>query len=448
MPPTKQNKKQTKATKARKPVKKAEHARDKLDMNQPLTVSVARIANRVDKKGWNSDVTLAINELSNGEPHVLINKETKKETMTAQIPIADMSAATIEILEIATARYDKSQVKRIERIEKKILDATTAWEDRKCLLIGQRKKDIITQKEYDTKIADGDSTFNVVIAAFNTELTTEPQLINKKKLDHTLYEDKMALIQKLRYRISNNVSATTAAACTVWVCELLRHGMDNVIAQDKSFLKCQHIFTDGLENLTYLPFYDRLPTYIAGRQIELERRAVEDEKKRNRNKKKKEATTAPVASDTSVGEVDDEDDDNDDNESGVKFNHHIKQTCLFLQKRMESEDMSEEKLERYQGIRISEEIKTFCSNLISEFNGTMIRIIKAELAKAKVTTVNVSHIHHALRLFLLINHNDPEPLINDVVKMVEQHNIHQAQKNEDRKAKAALAKSNADADAE
>lgn len=452
MPVTKANKKNTKVTKVtkgRKTAKKqVEHARDKIDMKQTIYISVPRVSNRFDKFGINETITVANEELRNGEPHLLVDKETKKETMTVAIPLENMSASTQELLEQATARYDNTQSKRMENLEKKKEKLGTDWAERQVFLAGQLASKQIKKEELTDTLATEQDAFDLALAAVESELKTPPQLINKKKKHHSDYEQQMALIQKMRYRISKDVSTTTAAACTIWICELLRHGMNNVVAQDKSFLKCQHIFTDGLDTLKYLPFYQRLPTFLAGQQAELDRRVAEEEKKRNRNKKKKEAAEAKKAAadagttvvapvEAEVVETETVDDEGDDTNE-VKFNHHIKQTCLYLQKSLEDEGMSPERLESFQSIRISEEIKTCCSNLISEFNGTLINLIQAELDKTKITTVNVSHIHHALRLFLLVNNNDPEPLIEQVEEMTGKYNDHQSEKNEDRKAKAAI----------
>jgi hypothetical protein len=435
MPSTKQTKKTIKGRKAtsKKPV---EHARDKMDMNQGIYISASRVLKRFDEFGINENVTTATEEIRNGESHSLVNKETGKETVTTLVPLSDMSPATQELLEIATARYDKTQAKRVMNINKKRDGIVSAWDSRKAILAGQLATKSIAQAEYDLAISDGQSAVDVSVANLVVELETPPQLINKKKLNHTVYESEMARVQKLRYRISKGVSTTAAAACTVWVCELLRHGMDNVVAQDKSFLKCQHIFAEGVENLTYLPFYQRLPSFVAAQRAETERRAAEDEKKRVRALKKKDSadsTSTPVDVE-SVDSVAD-----DDSDKCVMFVHHIKQTCLYMQKGMETEGLSAEKLEKYQSIRISEPIKTFCSNLISEFTGTLTSLVLAEMVKAKLNTVNVTHIHHALRLFLLVNNDDPEPLILKVQDMNAKYKDNQSDKNEDRKSRALAA---------
>lgn len=447
MPSTKATNKDKKATKARKAAAKkpVTHARDNIDMDQHIYISVPRISNCFDKFGINETITVANDELRRGEPRKLVDSETGEETTTALVPIESMSKSTQELLEQAKARYDKTQEKRKDTLNKKKETLTFDWENRQVFLQGQLASKKIKRDEYDSTLAKESAEWTAALASVDEDLETPPQLINKKKRNHTVYEEQMALIQKMRYRISKDVGPSDAAACTIWTVELLRHGMDNVVNQGKSFLKCQHIFNSDLSNLTYLPFYEKLPTFLAAQQNEVARVAAEEEKKRNKNKKKLEAAKAkrnPEDAEVVVEEPEEpaavvDDTDDDDDEHSVKFNHHIKQTCLYIQKSLESEKMTTERLEAYQGIRISEEIKTFVSNLISEFNGTLISLIQAELDKTSITTVTVGHIHHALRLFLLCNNNDPQDLIAQVEESVKLYNAHQSDKNEVRKAKAA-----------
>lgn len=464
MPPAKANKKNTKPVKGKKQVKKpVEHARNHIDMNQQIYISVPRITNRIDKYGLNERITNAHDELRRGEPRTIEDEKTKEKVEIAQVPLESMSLSTQTILEEARVRYSKTQTKRNENLVKKKATLTEQWDVAQLVMAdnfndnkaGKRGAELKAVEEaYKTELETAKTKFNTEIAAIEADLKTSPQLINKKKQNHTVYEEQMAYLQKLRYRISRDVSTAAAAAATIWVSELLRHGMNNVVLQEKSFLKCQHIFTDDLNNLQGLPFYQCLPSFLAAQEAETTRKASEEEKKRERTKKKKAAAEAKKAAaeagtvvaaaaeekEAVADEKEAEVDDDEDDDHSVKFNHHVKQVCLYLQRTMENEDMSEEQLLQFQSIRISEEIKTFCSNLISEFCGTLINLLRAELNKTSVTTVNVTHVTHVLGQFLICNSADPKSFITEVERLTSAYKKHQDEKNEERKVKQELKK--------
>lgn len=448
MTSTKVTKKNTKTVKNQPPVKKpVEHARDKLDMRNPLSISVARFKNLFDRRGLNAQYSAAIDELKQGETRTLIDKNTKKETLTELVPMDKMSASTQSTYAQGQHRYDVTQTKRKENLQKKKETLDSEWGQRQIVLAGQLANGHITKPVFDELLSTDKQLWEEAVLAVNEDINTPPQLINKKKKEHSEYEDHCAVIQKMRYRISEDVCATGTAACQVWLYELLRHGMDNVVSQEKSFLKCQHIFTGDIEKLVHYTSYRTLPSFIQGQQLETNRRLMEEEKKQHQSQKKKEAaeakkllaenggtpTPTPVPVPVPEKEIDDDDDDEDD-ENSIKFNHYIKQTCLHIQKKMETENMTQERLARYQSIRISEEIKTFCSNLIVEFTKVLQDLVLAELIKTEITTVNVNHIYHALKIFLLCNSIDPDNLTLHIKTLTKEYKDHRKEKNDEHKA--------------
>lgn len=446
MPATKtQTKKTTTVAKTGKSKKKNNGvpARTKIDMDQHLYISTARVAARFDREGMNKSITDAIEELKRAEPHTLENKETKEKTTTELVSLENVSESTRTLLEKATIRYNNTQTKRTESLEKRKVTLNNRWTATQESLTAQLASKKLSQKDHDSQWALAETKFNEDLKAVTTELSTPPQLINSKKLHHTVYEKEQAMIQKTRVRASKQVPVVIAAAANVWLNELIRHGMDNVVREEKSFLKCQHVLTDDVNTLGFLPFYRYLVTFQQGLRDEETRRRVETEKKSSKGKGK--TKDAVVASADLVEEAEaeaDVDDDGSDDESGdrktVNFAHHVKQACLAVQNQIILEKGAKAS-KPYAGIRISEEFKVFCSNLISEFIGTLINLIQAELDCTHVTTVNPGHVFHVLKTFLMVFNSEHEPFVNLTNDIVERYEKFLETKKEEKASEAAVA---------
>jgi hypothetical protein len=442
-------KKSTKSQKGTKKtdVKKSEtnHARHKLDADQGNHISAARVKLRFDTRGINEHITNATDELTLGEPHPLLDSAGKLVSTTLLVPISDMSVPTRSLAEKSSIRYDAGTVIRHEKLTKSLENLKTDWATTKSVLNAKQLDKTLTDKDYKLQLAAAEKTFDTKLASITDELTSPPLVINAKKLTHTVHEEAIAKIQKYRTRVSRKTPVVIASAASVWLTELITHGMKKVVADGMSFLKVPHILSDGIDNLSLLPFYKNTPTFRQAERDEVKRRADEETKKQLRNQRKKskksdvdtadtvEETLPEVVDQDQQQEDDDDDDDDDEVPRTTNFKHHVKLVCLAIQNDMEK-TMSKKMAEPYLNIRISDDIKVFCSNLISDFIGSLNNIVQCELRRNGVTTVNPQHIYHVLEMYLNIFEHNPTQFLEDTRKRVDKYNVCLANKNEARRA--------------
>lgn len=207
---------------------------------------------------------------------------------------------------------------------------------------------------------------------------------------------KIAEKSKSRVRIS---SETPIAAAVIWdgaVKELLRHGMDRAMADNKRIVESAHLQDGDPKSLVHYPLYAKCNIWSGYSK------AFEDELKQQRtaaNKVAKEARDAKKAEAKKAAEgaaveapkkpaakpkkVEPEEDDEEEDE-------HTKTTfCTYVENALKTV----KKDEKYKAMRVSNRVREYLSELVAQGLARQARLARIIVQSVMdVRTMNASHV--------------------------------------------------------
>lgn len=231
-------------------------------------------------------------------------------------------------------------------------------------------------------------------------------------------EDLVARIDALsseKVRFSSHASVVLTIICDEFSKQVLKHAIDSALASDVKTAKVQHLHAAGVEKLSLYPLVSSLPSF----KETASQLAVENNRKQNEQiltrallqaerafKKKyevkggrKEAETpaspAPAPQEPAAApEPEAQDDDK------KPFKHYIKSTRVFLKSQNEA----------YSNIKISDELKSYLSDLIVEFIKRIAPLVMLTTKSIKNKTVSEHSILKTVESLLIDGHEPVETL--------------------------------------
>lgn len=235
-----------------------------------------------------------------------------------------------------------------------------------------------------------------------------------RTLSATKSDNKMHVtaLSRERTRFSNESAAVLSFVCEEIVDSLVEHTMDAAIADSKVTIQVAHLHSAGVEALPLAPLFSSLPKFKstaakyakaaedAAKTALVESTAAATEKKfRERYasylpKEQKVAKAKPTKP-TDAAETDDAADNK------VSFKFYVVHACDRLKAS-----------EKYAGknIKISNDIKTYLSDLIIEFIGRVANLVVLTVNSMKNTTVTDVAIMRTIEALLIDGHKPTESI--------------------------------------
>ena len=310
-----------------------------------IYVKLTKVRRSLNEEGINKIYIDAINEIKRSDPELTEGAEL--------VPINKMSTSTQKIIELA--------------------------------------------KEHDALLRSKEK---------NVKSTTK-KIKRKNDKKRTKYSDLIQQVSKLKYKFQNKCTRELSAYLCAAFHELLSHSMNNVICNKSKIIYIRHLLSPGYENLIYNSFYTKTSLWKNAlkenkKRLELEEQKRLDKKKNKNNpnaggaftglskKSKNKTKKANISHETKVSK------ESSSEETG-KFEHYIKQICHNIMNIMIQQDNH-----LYSSIRLSREVKEFCSDLIISFIERLCPLIKEQLNLMKIKTVKEYIIKTLIKQMLLI----------------------------------------------
>ena len=358
------------------------------------------------------DVTVATPETKPVEqPVAEIVVETKPAEVVAEQPAADVPTAKAKKV---PANIGISSARTRRHIDRLGINAAIEVE------LAKHKKELDALKHAETLVETKKVTEPVVVELEGGKTKTEQRtrdataeelaaaaeavkVLSAAKADH---EAHATALSRERTRFSNESAASLSFVCEEIVKSLVEHTMDAAIADSKVTIQVSHLHSAGVENLPLYPLFSTLPKFKAtatklGKaadelaRIQLIETAVVAAEKKFREQYAsflpKEQKAAKAKAVKPVAETDA--DDTADNKVSFKF--YVVHACDELKAS-----------EKYAGknIKISNDIKTYLSDLVIEFIGRIANLVVLTVKSMKNTTVTDIAIMRTIEALLIDGH--------------------------------------------
>ena len=271
------------------------------------------------------------------------------------------------------------------------------------------------------------------IEDLNTKLSQEVTDVQRKEAAARIasLKEQIDAKSKALIRLSSEAPIASAVVIDYTIKELIEHGLSQAKAADGKLLEVNHIHTGPVTELTTYPLVRTLKSfknYSPEHEEEIMKQKTEENKKAKeaREAKKaaaaatkkaalaaaKKAGTAAKTAGASKVEAEAEEGDDDDTD---KDGDHSKTTFFTY---VDNAVKTVKKDERFKSIRISNRIREYCSNLVSEFLVKMAQLAREHVQKAMgVRTLNASHIK-AIISFILINEDRSKEEISPIIDLI------------------------------
>lgn len=341
------------------------------------------------------------------------------------------------------------------------------------------KKEKETEETYKKRVSEFVAPKYVALLG-DTDVQDEDALatlINKVKFENKGIElfFKRDEQSKSRVRFNDAAAVALATAMELGIDELLEYGMTETFKAQKKTLQPDHVVSPNVVNCDWYPFFKDLPHFkaisdrqsrklqwITSRDKEKQKVVMKAKVKAKREgknfvKPKFEFPTFPESEVNNgyarkvdykdaggndkfyyVWDSIDEDFDQEENDD-PNFNFYIQQLC----KRIISEK-SDGGLNSFLEIKVSTNIKKFCSDLIVDFIARISPLIRILINAMDVKTVDHEIIKNALKIILVSsypsatgyvelseNHSKLFELIDEKVQLYEAHQTHVNNKEEE-----------------
>jgi hypothetical protein len=291
--------------------------------------------------------------------------------------------------------------------------------DRKSKTATKKKTAKDDEIELDTQIESQ-------IEDLNTKLSQEVTALQRKEAEEKIAELKEQIDAKSKslIRLSSEAPIASAIVIDYTIKELIEHGLSQAKAEDGKLLEVKHIHTGPVTELTTYPLVRTLRAfkgYSPEHEDEVMKQKTEENKKAKEAREAKKAAAvaakkAALAAAKKAGaaakvkiEAEDEEDDPD------KDGEHSKTTFFTY---VDNAVKTVKKNDNFKNIRISNRVREYCSNLVTEFLMKMAQLAREHVQKAiGVRTLNASHIK-AIISFILINEDRSKEEISPIIDLV------------------------------
>ena len=201
----------------------------------------------------------------------------------------------------------------------------------------------------------------------------------------------MALVNKSCIRLSGGVRDILACYLDNFVIQYARNGMIECVASKNSNLQLQHALTLSED------FDERVPLDAFARTFDGYQSALNWIEGCNQTKSERDELKARVKKEKLEGRVEVTLPTYPDYDYSENFGGYVVDICRSVRNQLASSQKSAEAKNLYYNIKISENFKKFCSNIINE---AILRIgahLKEVIALKDVKTVNENIMYHTLR---------------------------------------------------
>lgn len=201
----------------------------------------------------------------------------------------------------------------------------------------------------------------------------------------------MALVNKSCIRLSGGVRDILACYLDNFVIQYARNGMIECVASKNSNLQLQHALTLNED------FDERVPLDAFARTFDGYQSALNWIEGCNQTKAERDELKARVKKDKIEGRVEVKLPKYPDYDYSENFGGYVVDICRSVRNQLASSQKSAEAKNLYYNIKISENFKKFCSNIINE---AILRIgahLKEVITLKDVKTVNENIMYHTLR---------------------------------------------------
>lgn len=382
--------------------KKTEHkpSRLKTPRNKGVYIPSQRVKGHLGKNGINKIYDDAIEELQKSDPDL--------NPGASLVEISKMSSSTKFVIDMANQALEKRQADREKKIAAGKIDLKKEAAEKE-----EKLKQLESKRQQ--AIADGKPV--------------------KKPKKITVYSDMITEISKLKFRLSEFSSLQLAASICAAMHELLGNGMMNAIADKAKIVKVDHILRN-INGLSFASFYRDTDPWKSAEKNEKERCEQEILQKSLKKKNQKNPNSGGAYTGVKISDKKKSNTINDRNTDLVKkqppeFEHYIRGICHNIMNSM----VEDRKQTEYDGIKISANVKLFCSNIIIEFLKNFSRILKGQLhLMSDKKTVTSEIIRTLVNQYLLIDYvNDQVECDVKIQKKIEMFKSFTEQKSKEKK---------------
>lgn len=362
--------KATKETKApakgaKKPAAKGAKAAKPERKATATITSPARVRQHINYHGVNNEINLKLNEF---------NKQNEK----------------------ITTNKDVVAIKKDESLNKKYLDILKFRH-------GDAPKSADTKEKRDKWIATQLAEHKKTVAA---AIKKDPKLATFAK-DFNLHEARRVITNDMK-RFSRGSYVALAAAIDEIILDILRTAMAVVISHDKRMLTSAYCATRQMESSQYYCLFSNIKPYVdtRARLRELAEQNDEEEEEDTpaKGKGKKAAKKAPKEE-----EEESEEDAGENAEAPVTrtFTHYVGNIAKTL-------TGNPDKKNPFQHVRMSNDVKIFCSDIITAILANLGVALGHLMGNAK--TINESLIRNAFATMMAYNGADSTQLLASIDK--------------------------------
>jgi hypothetical protein len=266
--------------------------------------------------------------------------------------------------------------------EKNINKAVVAAADELEPLVKDEKEG----KKVKAKLSS--TTSALVQEAYTQMAASLPKGKTIKSLKEFNWQDKMECVNKMKYRFSSTAPIVLASIVDYVIRDMVRNAMTNAHNNKKAIIKISHIMENNLDSVGTKCLISSLPV------------------------------VKEYSGDSSEGDnsSDGSDEDGKDEQSTGDFKFYIKHICNHVKNELM------EKNEEYKSIRISQEIREFCSDVAIQLIARISPLVVLYIDDTKIKTVNARVISFVFKLLITDAGCDPKPLMDFVAEKMAKYN--------------------------
>jgi hypothetical protein len=229
-------------------------------------------------------------------------------------------------------------------------------------------------------------------------------------------------------RLSGEAPIAAAVAIDFTIKELIEHGLHQAKAADGKLLEVDHIHTGPVAELTTFPLVRNLPSFKsyspANEETILKKKTEDNKKAKEARETKKAAAAAAKKAATAAKKVaggdkrkaDADASDAEDADADSEGDEHGKTTFFTY---VDNAVKTVKKDERFKSIRISNRVREYCSDLVSEWLVKVAELARIIVQKVMdVRTLNADHIK-AIVTLLLSNEDRAEEEISPITDLID-----------------------------
>jgi hypothetical protein len=355
-----------------------------------------------------------------------------------QTPISNLSKEFLDVINAAeqahlqnlTSEYEKSVIKSLsseqQDLYKKGLKEkmiTMLSEDDREVYIKNNKDSMLTSlsnqemRDYNLSFS---STFYDNFDNYckeNDSYAIGRVIKDKDGKEHERFNQwtrAMALVNKSCIRLSNKVREVLACFLDNLVLQYAHNGIVNCVNEGHSNLQLRHALnvTEGFNSRVSLdPFARTLYSYQAGLNWVETCKSLRDVSRRNTTVTASATTATTTEQDTQVVNKMPE---YPKAKTEENFEGYVVDICRSLRVRLADKQTDTVEKNKYHNIKISENFKQFCSDIIHESICRIGSHLKETVSLKSVKTVNESLIYYSLRQLCNVCGIDYEPIGSDM----------------------------------